>query len=216
MTEVKEGQHKAEFIVTETEGTISRETVTLLAGQNLKAGHVLGKVSVGTASAQASSGNTGNGTISAITVGAGAKAGNYKITCIEPIAGSGVFAVEDPDGITIGSAHVGAVFTGPINFTLTDGATDFVAGDLFTVTVTAGSGKYKEYNPANTDGSNHAVALLLDNVDATAADKEVVIIARHAEVNAAEIVWFTGATDPQKATAIAQLKEQVILVRSAL
>ncbi len=102
MTEVKEGQHKAEFIVTETEGTISRETVTLLTGQNLKAGHVLGKVSVGTASAQASSGNTGNGTISAVTVGAGAKAGDYKITCIDPVAGRGLFTDVDPVGETIG------------------------------------------------------------------------------------------------------------------
>ncbi len=91
-----------------------------------------------------------------------------------------------------------------------------MSGDRFLVTVAAGSGKYKEYNPANTDGSQMAVAILLDNVDATAADTEVVIIARHAEVNGAEIVWFTGATDLQKATAIAQLKEQVILVRSAL
>lgn len=216
MTEVKEGQHKGEFIVTETEGTISRETVTLLAGQNLKAGHVLGKVSVGTATAQASSGNTGNGAISAVTVGVGAKAGIYTVTCVEPAANAGTFLVEDPDGVTVGTAHVGVAFTGPINFTLADGSTDFVSGDRFLVTVAAGSGKYKEYNPANADGAQTAVALLLDNVDATAADKEVVIIARHAEVNGAELIWFTGATDLQKATAIAQLKEQVILVRSAL
>ncbi|NCC03441.1 MAG: head decoration protein [Proteobacteria bacterium] len=216
MPEVTEGQHKAEFIVSETEGTISRENVTVLAGQNLQAGHVLGKVSVGTASSAAASGNTGNGTISAVTVGQGAKAGVYNVTCVEPAANAGTFLVEDPDGVTVGTAHVGAAFTGPINFTLTDGATDFVSGDRFLVTVTAGSGKFKEYNPANTDGSEKAVALLLDNVNATAGDEGAVIVARHAEVNAAELVWFTGATDEQKAVGIAQLKEQVILVRAAI
>ncbi len=216
MPEVTEGQHKAAFIVSETEGTISRENVTVLAGQNLKAGHILGKVSVGTASGAAASGNTGNGTISAIMVGEGAKAGTYNVTCVEPAANAGTFLVEDPDGVTVGTANVGMAFTGPINFTLTDGATDFVSGDRFLITVTAGSGKYKEYNPANTDGSETAVALLLDNVDATTGDKEAVIVARHAEVNEAEIVWFTGATDEQKAVGITQLKEQVILVRAAI
>lgn len=216
MPEVTEGQHKAEFIVSETEGTISRENVTVLAGQNLKAGHVLGKVSVGTGSGAAASGNTGNGTISAVTVGQGAKAGIYTVTCVEPAANAGTFLVEDPDGVTVGTAHVGTPFVGPVGFTLTDGATDFVSGDRFLITVTAGSGKHKEYNPANTDGSETAVALLLDNVDATTGDKEAVILARHAEVNAAEIVWFTGATEEQKAIGIAQLKEQVILARAAV
>jgi hypothetical protein len=216
MTEVTEGQHKAEFIVTEGEGTISRETVTVLAGQNLKAGHVLGKVSVGTASGAASSGNTGNGTISAVTVGAGAKAGDYKVTCIEPATGAGTFSVEDPDGVTIGSAKVGTAFAGEIVFTLTAGSIDFAAGDVFGITVAAGSGKYKEYNPANTDGSQTPVAILLDNVDAREGDKEAVIISRHAEVNEAELVWFTGATEVQKAVAFSEFRKQVILARAAI
>ncbi|MGE0108153.1 MAG: head decoration protein [Bdellovibrionales bacterium] len=216
MTEVTENQHAGEFIVSEGEGTISRETVTVLSGQTLEAGHVLGKVSVGDASGAASSGNTGDGTISSVSVGTGAKEGDYKITCIEPATGAGTFSVEDPDGVTIGSAEVGSAFAGAINFTLTAGSTDFVAGDQFAVTVTAGSGKYKEYNPANTDGSEKAVALSLDNVDASEADKEAVVIVRHAEANEAELVWFTGATDDQKATAIAQLKEEAIIVRSAI
>ncbi|MDD3371901.1 MAG: head decoration protein [Alphaproteobacteria bacterium] len=216
MTEVTEGQHKAEFLVTEGEGTISRETATVLAGQNLKAGHVLGKVSIGAASGAAVSGNTGDGTISSVSVGTGAKVGDYKITCIEPATGAGTFSVEDPDGVTIGSADVGTAFAGEINFTLTAGSTDFAAGDAFTVTVAAGSGKYKEYNPANTDGSQTPVAILLDNVDATDGDKEAVIVSRHAEVNEVELVWFTGATDVQKAVALSEFRKQVILARAAV
>ncbi len=216
MTEVTEGQHKAEFLVSEAEGTISRENVTVLAGQTLKAGHVLGRVTVGTASGAAASGNTGNGTLSGVAASVGAKPGVYNVTCVEPATGAGTFVVEDPEGITIGKAQVGAAFVGEVLFTLAAGSTDFAAGDRFLITVSAGSGKFKEYNPANADGSNLAVALSLDNVDASEADAGAVIIARHAEVNEAELVWFTGATNEQKAVAIAQLKEQAILARSAI
>ena len=217
MTELTEGQHKAEFLVSEAEGTISRETVTIASGQNLKAGHVLGKITVGTATGVAASGNTGNGTLSAITLGAGAKAGTYNLTCVEPAANGGTFLLEDPDGATVGTVQASTAFTGSLNFTLSDGTTDFVSGDRFLITVATGSGKYKEYSPDNTDGSNVAVAILLDNVDATAVDKEAVIIARHAEVNDAELVWFAGVTNEQKALAITQLKtQQAIIPRAAV
>ena len=213
MTVLTEGQHTGEFLVTEANGSLSRETVTVLSGQNLKPGHVLGKVAVGTATGAAVSGNTGNGTIGTVSAGATAKAGVYTATCIEPAANGGTFTVEDPDGVNVGTAAVGSAFTGPVVFTIADGATDFVAGDRFTITVAAGSGKYKEYNPANTDGSQTAVAILYAAVDATAADTEGVVIARHAEVNAAELVWFSSADANQKSAGLAQLKNHDIVAR---
>lgn len=216
MSELTEGQHKAEFLVSEANGTLSRDIVTILAGQNLKAGHVLGKVSVGTATGAIPSGNVGNGTITDVSLGVGGKAGTYGVTCIEPSPGGGTFAVEEPGGSIIGSAVVGTPFVGPVNFTITGGSTDFAAGDRFTIKVTGGSGKYKEYNPANEDGSQTALAVLLDAIDATAADKEAVIVARQAEVNAAELVWFMGATDNQKKTGTNQLKSQTIFARAAV
>lgn len=216
MPELTEGQHKAEFLVTEANGSLSRETVTVLSGQNLKPGHVLGKVMVGTAAGAAVSGNTGNGALSAVSAGDAAKAGIYQLFCIEPAANGGVFEVEDPDGVIVGRAVVGTAFTGPINFTIADGSADFVSGDRFTITVAAGSGKYKEYNPANTDGSQTALAILLDYVDAISADKSAVIIARQAEVNVAELIWFTGATDNQKTVGHDQLRLQHIIPRPAL
>lgn len=213
MPELTEGQHKAEFIVTEANGSLSREAVTVLSGQNLKPGHVLGKVAVGTATGAAVSGNTGNGAISAVSAGATAKAGVYTANLIEPAANGGTFSVEDPDGVNVGTAVVGTPFAGPVNFTIADGATDFVAGDRFRITVAEGSGKYKEYNPANTDGSQTAVALLLGAVDATGGDKDGVIVARHAEVNAAELIWFSGADANQKSAGLAQLKTHDIIAR---
>ena len=213
MPEIIEHQHTAEFIVSEANGSLSRESVTILSGQNLQPGHILGKVSVGEAVGAAVSGNTGNGTITAVSAGDTAQAGVYQIVCIEPATNIGTFAVENPKGVIIGHAVVGAVFEGEVNFTLTDGATDFVAGDRFTVTVDEGSGKYKEYNPANTDGSQVAAAILIDYADATVADCPGVILARHAEVNKAELVWFTGANDVQKEAALTELRLYDIISR---
>jgi hypothetical protein len=213
MTELTEEQHAGEFIVTEANGSLSRESATVLSGQNLKAGHVLGKVAVGTATGAAVSGNTGNGAISAVSAGATAKAGVYTANLIEPAANGGTFSVEDPDGVNVGTAVVGTPFAGPVNFTIADGATDFAAGDRFAITVAAGSGKYKEYNPANTDGSQTAVAILYASVDATGGDTEGVVIARHAEVNAEELIWFSGADANQKSAGLAQLKTHDILAR---
>lgn len=213
MTELTEGQHQAEFIVTEANGSLSRETVTVLSGQTLQPGHVLGRVTVGTTTGAAAAGNTGNGTIGTVSAGASAKAGAYQIVCIEAATNGGTFEVEDPDGVIIGRAVVGTAFAGSVVFTIADGATDFAAGDRFTVTVAAGSGKYKEYNPAGTDGSQTAVALSFGAVDASAADASGVVVVRHAEVNAAELVWFADATDEQKTVGLAQLALQTIIAR---
>ena len=212
MPELTEGQHKSEFLVSEANGTLSRESITVLSGQNLNPGHVLGRVLDGSATGVAVAGNTGNGTIGSVDANTSAKKGDYTLTCIEPAANGGTFSVEDPEGVTIGTAVVGTPFDGPIEFTIADGATDFVAGDRFTVTV-EGVEKFKEYNPANTDGSQIAVALLLDYADATAGDVPGVGIVRQAEVNAGELVWFTGATDNQKADGLGSLQAVGIIAR---
>jgi hypothetical protein len=44
MPELIEGRHAGEFLVSEGNGRISRETITVLSGQTLSAGAVLGKV----------------------------------------------------------------------------------------------------------------------------------------------------------------------------
>ena len=47
--------------------------------------------------------------------------------------------------------------------------------------------------------------ILYDAVDATGGDAKGVIVARHAVVNAAELVWFSGASADQKAAGLAGL-----------
>ncbi|MGH6900186.1 MAG: head decoration protein, partial [Geminicoccaceae bacterium] len=44
MPELSEGRYAGEFVVSEGNGKISRETITVLSGETLQAGAVLGKV----------------------------------------------------------------------------------------------------------------------------------------------------------------------------
>ena len=71
MTVFTEGRHAAEFVLSEAEGTRSRDTVTLLGGftgaTTLKAGTVLGKItSGGKYVASAASGSDGSQTAVAV------------------------------------------------------------------------------------------------------------------------------------------------------
>lgn len=47
MTTLTEGRHAGEHIISEANGTRSRDVVTLITGQNLQPGAVLGKITVG-------------------------------------------------------------------------------------------------------------------------------------------------------------------------
>lgn len=207
--------HAGGFILSEANGSLSREKATIASGENLKAGHVLGrKFTAATVSGAATAGNTGNGTIGALGVGVARKAGVYRVTCIEPAANDGEFQVEDPDGVVVGRASAGDAYTGEgPAFTITDGAVDFVAGDSFTVTVTGGTPKYAEYDPTASDGTQHAAAVLLDDVDASLADVDGTAFVRHCEVNVNELTWFAGATAAQKTTGLEQLATHGIIAR---
>jgi hypothetical protein len=216
MPNVTEGKHSSGFILSEAQGKRSRDNVTILSGQVLKAGAVLGSITTGSsATSAANAGNTGNGAMGAVTVSTGAKPGVYRLNISAAATDAGTFEVEDPDGNPVGTGTVGAAFShGGLAFTLADGSMDFAVGDGFTITVAAGSGKFKEHNAAGTVGEQAAAAILLDNVDATDGDTPAAIIARDAEVNANELVWFSGATTEQKNAAIAALATKGIIVRS--
>jgi hypothetical protein len=159
--------------------------------------------------------NTGNGTVSGEAVGAngGAQRGTYRILFVEPVTNLGTFQVIDPNGVYVGDGVVGTAFDNQITFTIADGATDFVAGDSFTITVTLGTYKVKEYNPSNTDGSQRVYGVLYDNVDASSADKAGVAIVRSAEVRDADLSWFSGATSTQKQTAKDALAAAGVIAR---
>lgn len=214
MAEKVETLHAAGFLISEAQGNRSRDNGILLSGQNLGAGAVLGRTATtGTITAAAAAGNTGNGTMGTLSVGGGAKVGDYRVIIIEPGANAGVFEVIDPDGVLVGRGTVAVAFAGDVNFTLADGATDFVSGDLFTLTVSQLTSKYKVLTPAATDGTQRAAAILLADTDASAADKACAVITRSAEVNGNELTYPGGITAAQKDVAISQLQAAGVMVR---
>jgi hypothetical protein len=75
------------------------------------------------------------------------------------------------------------------------------------------NGKVTQLAPGASDGSQNAAGVLLNGVDASAADKPGVIVARHAICADKGLVWPGTITGPQKTAAINQLKALGIVVR---
>ena len=77
-------------------------------------------------------------------------------------------------------------------------------------------GKYVAHVNAASDGSQTAVAVLAQRVDATEADvTNVVVIHRLAEVSALGLVWHSSVdNDVKKAAALAQLAANMIITRA--
>lgn len=216
MTTLTEGKRPGQFLLSEASFHRSRDTVTILSGSgDLAPGTVLGKILLGAATTAFA--GTGNGaiTMDAVTpVKAGAKTGAYKATLITAAANGGTFRVEDPDGLVLGDVAVGATFDDDIKFVIADGATDFVVGDTFTITVAAGSGKLAPTDLAAVDGREKAAAVLLYGVDATAADQSAVVIARDAEVKRDELAYHASVDLAAEKTAKeAELALAGIIVR---
>lgn len=205
-----EGAHTAEHLLAEANGTRSRQAITIASGQDLERGAVLGKIALGAATAAAKAGgNTGNGTISAVTRLNGAKEGVYTARFTAATA----FAVEDPSGNVIGTGATGAAFSDDVSFTITAGGTPFVAGDGFDITVAAGAGTYKALDLAAVDGSQVPAGILFAAVDASAAAKPGVAHVRDTEVIASMLVWPAGISGPNKTAALAALAALGIIAR---
>lgn len=214
MTTLTEGRYAAEFVMYEEEGQFSRDNAVIASGAGVvKPGALLAKSIGGTASAAAKSGgNTGNGTftLDATTpVLAGAKSGVYQIRCIAAAANGGTFRVEDPDGNVLGDVAVAATFSDDIKFVIADGASDFVVGDGFDVTVDIAASKYV----IATD-TLVAEALALYGCDATSSDQKIPIIARLATVNGNLLNYDASVnTGTKKSIKNGQLARAGIIVR---
>jgi hypothetical protein len=148
-------------------------------------------------------------------IAAGALPGVYQVVFIEAAANGGRFEVFNPDGVAIGSGVVGTAFTGTVKFTIADGATDFVAGDRFTVTVPADGTKLKEWDPTALDGSALVDGICIKRaIAADGVDNTVLELARGPAIIVADaILWPAGVTDQQKAAALAQLASVGIVAR---
>lgn len=85
-----------------------------------------------TLSKASNTGNTGNGTMSTPSAQSGLMVGVYKVNFTSATA----FTVTDPMTNVVGTGTVGTAYATQVGFTITAGATAFVAGDGFTITVT--------------------------------------------------------------------------------
>lgn len=171
------------------------EEGTLITGQNLTRGAVLGKISLAAGTAVAGT-NTGNGTVSAFALAAGGPAliGSYVATCTAAATDSGTFSIKDPNGVLLGYATVGSAFTAAgITVTIADGTTDFIVGDSFTLPITAGSGKLTQLSKAYLDGSQKVWGVLAANTDATTADKSCIVY-KTGQFNRATLSFVSGTT----------------------
>jgi len=163
----------------------------------IQIGHVLGAVLAGAATAAAKAGgNTGTGTISAVT---------------KRFTTATAFTVRDPNGDVVDTGTAGAAFANDIGFTITAGGTAFVAGDGFDITVATGSREMKPYDPTATDGSQIASEISIGYADATSAAAKILTVARQAVVVRNELVWGVAVTADQKAAALLQLEKAGIL-----
>ena len=209
-----EGKHASAFLVSEAPGKLSRENMVVASGQNLTACQAVSTTFVGTAPAAAHAGNTGDGVMGAITEGVRLKVGRYELVIIEPGTNVGNFLLFDPDGILVGQGDVASAFTNlHMAFTLADGATDFVAGDGFSITVVEGASTWKAFDQDLTTGEQFVDGILIDKVDATTAAKAGSVVVRDAEVNGAEITWPSDITAAEQVEAEAQLRRLGIHVR---
>ena len=169
---------------------IIAEEITVISGQNLDKGTLIGKITRAVGSATADAGNTGNGTASAVTGGDNTKIGIYTLTCVEAATNAGRFKVIDPDGERLDDLTVAVAYsTEHIGLTISDGSADFIVGDKFTIEVTAGSGKYTKALAASTDGSENY--------------ENMCILAKDTDASSADVVttgWFSGEYNENKVT----------------
>lgn len=207
--ELNETPRTGDFLLSEANGTFSRENGILAAGNNLLAGAIVACL-FSAAGTKAS--GTGDGTIGAITLGSAAEAGTYVLTCTATGSNAGTFSVQTPSGEYLPNLTVGAAYTSShINLTVADGGTDWGAGAVIRVTVSPDG--YTELDPTEDDGSQIAAGVLWGSTNAATADAACVVIRRNAEVKADALTWPAGITEGQKSTAIAQLNELGIVLR---
>ena len=159
---------------------IRTAAVTVADGETCARGAAMGKVLYGAVTAEADAGNTGDGTVTALATVVSSVlpiVGDYVLTCIEAVTNGGVFKLVDPNGavvngyipMTAGAGAATVVETAGLTFTITDGSTDFAAGDFFTISIAAGSGQVKKLDKTAVDGSAQIYGILSEAITTSGA-----------------------------------------------
>lgn len=160
-------------------GEFRDESLRFAGADTFVKGTILARRTVAAAVTASAVTGTGNGTVSAATVMAGPivpKVGAYTIRFTTAVTNGGIFRLEDPDGVIVATglamtagAGAATVFkVAGLQFTVTDGSTDFAVGDTATLTVAA-DGVLVPFNPAGAGGDQIPVAVLTYEVTKSGA-----------------------------------------------
>lgn len=217
---ISEAKRQGCYVLSDN-GTQSYDTRTVVSTADLAPGTPLAETVNGAATVtRVNVAGAGKGvlTLAGTPSDANAPEGVYSIVCIEPSANGGTFQVERPDGSLDGVATVGVPYDGSVNFTLADGATDFVAGDVATVTVSYADGA-ATLVPAGAgvlDGSQKVVGILDAPIweISVGTSERIAVMARNGEVINHEMTWPGGGSAAAiKAEIVRQLADKLIVVR---
>ena len=75
-------------------------------------------------------------------------------------------------------------------------------------------GTYQQLDPASSEGNTAAVGILINEVDSMAANAGGVLLDKDAEVRDDDLIWPTGISVGNKATAVAALLVLGIKIRA--
>lgn len=154
--------------------------VNFAGAATYKAGTLLGRRPVSATVAASAVTGTGNGTVTLATVLGGPivpMAGVYTLKVITAAVNGGTWQLTDPAGnviatnlvMTVGAGAATVFKAGGLQFTITDGATDFAVNDTATLTVSA-DGNFYPFEPASgIAGAQFPIAVLTYDVTATGA-----------------------------------------------
>jgi hypothetical protein len=164
-------------------------------------------------------GGTGNGVMSAITLGKAAQLGTYTAICRVAISDSGDFEVMAPDGSSIGRFIMGttsgqtATFKSDhVNFTISDGSGNYIVGNYFNIIVAGyAAPEGLLWDPTAVNGVQDAYGIVTHSA---AASAKVTVLTRLAEIKQAALTFKTTVTAAQKAEAYRHLAANQIIVRS--
>jgi hypothetical protein len=134
---------------------------------------------------------TGNGTASNEAAGSATENGTYTLTCIDAtVSGSEIFEVKTPDGVTLEPLTVGVSYSNNhLVLDITDGSTDFIVGDFWTIAMTVGAvplhgGVFKLEDPNS--------AIVLNNVKLPGITAGTTVLV---DYNGLRFTLTDGATD---------------------
>ncbi len=201
-------------------------SVTFAGVATLLKGTILAFKSVADAVvAAADGGNTGDGTVTVTSVAAGQVipiVGAYVLECTTAVTNGGIFKLVDPNGAIVATGLVMTAGAGAATvfevagllFTVTDGTTNFIVGDKFTLTVAA-SGKIVPFEKDGAGGAQIPKYIITDALTSTGAGDYPTRLLISGRVRKGDLVIDSDGDDSNvDQTVIDQLRDFTMLPES--